>query len=453
MKQNKIKKYSLMTLFLLIGLFGINSNVYAEALTCNYSFDFTYEHTTSGGTIENATGKADFQLIVDNSDKASGWENYTKYQLKVTGNYSISPRYQVGPSSKTVYINSPADQCPTVTLYQRRTGITGNINSNKFYLFSENEKSYNETASDLINACNGKDADDEVLSGYRCGNIIGTIQGTAVKSSCSDTFIKDLTTDIENKFTSVKNKYDSFWDEISNTKVDASSATTKEEAENICSSLSDKGNSYTEQLSQTFDQLNLESFINQEADSNLCILSTQQRDELIAKYINRLSTYQTKVYNEAEHKKINCIQSANLDEKEKQELLEETEKESEEARTDIEEEANELIEKYKNKITGIDLGENVGIDCEGLLGDDLLNLISEIFGYIQIAAPILLVVLGSVDFAQAVMSDDKDALKKATSKFVKRAIICVAIFFVPLILKYLLSFLNDMGKDPLCGIK
>ena len=452
MKQNKIKKYGLMTLFLLIGLFGINSNVHAEALTCNYSFDFTYEHTTSKGIIVSDNGTADFQLIVDNSDKASGWENYTKYQLKVTGSHSIVPRYPVGPSNKTVYIDSPADQCPAVTIYQRRAGLTG-INNNKFYILSENEKSYNETASDLINACNGKDADEEVLSGYRCGNIIGTIQGTAVKSACSDTFIKDLTTDIENKFTSVKNKYDSLWNKISNTKVDASSATTKEEAENICSSLSDKGNSYTEQLSQTFDQLNLESFINQEADSNLCIFSTQQRDELISKYVDRLSTYQTKVYNEAEHKKINCIQSANLDEKEKKELLEETEKESEETRKGIEEEANNLIEKYKNKITGIDLGENVGIDCEGLLGDDLLNLISEIFGYIQIAAPILLLVLGSVDFAQAVMSDDKDALKKATSKFVKRAIICVAIFFVPLILKYLLSFLNDMGKDPLCGIK
>lgn len=448
MKQNKIKKYSLMVIFLLIGLFGISTEV--KALTCNYSFDFTYEHTTSKGIIVSDNGTADFQLIF-NSDSIDGYPNYNSYKLKVTGSYSMEARPKRGDG--TLLFNNDSSTCPTVLVYQRRTGITGNINTNKFYILSENGKENGGAASDLINACNGKDADEEVLSGYRCGNIIGTIQGTAVKSSCSDTFINDLTNNIENKFTSVKNKYDSFWNEISNAKVDASSATTKEEAENICSTLSDKGNSYTEQLLQAFDQLNLESFINQEADSNLCILSTQQRDELIAKFINRLSTYQTKVYNEAEHKKINCIQSANLDEKEKKELLDETVKQSEETRTDIEETASSLIEKYKNKITSIDLGENVGIDCEGLLGDKLLDLISEIFGYVQIAAPILLIVLGSVDFAQAVMSDDKDALKKATSKFVKRAIICVAIFFVPLILKYLLSFLNDMGKDPLCGIK
>ena len=109
--------------------------------------------------------------------------------------------------------------------------------------------------------------------------------------------------------------------------------------------------------------------------------------------------------------------------------------------------------KYVDKITSINLGSNAQLDCQGLLGDDLLDLLAEIFSYVQIAAPILLIVLGSVDFAQAVFSDDKDALKKATSRFVKRAIVCVVIFFVPLILNYLLNFVDDIGKDPLCGIR
>ena len=49
--------------------------------------------------------------------------------------------------------------------------------------------------------------------------------------------------------------------------------------------------------------------------------------------------------------------------------------------------------------------------------------------------------------------DDKDALKKAGSKFIKRAIVCIAIFFVPTILSYILHYVDGTGVDPMCGIK
>lgn len=450
MKQNKIKKYGLMVMFLITGLFGFSINVSAKEIICNYSFDFTYEHTASDGMIENANATADFQLIF-NSDSVAGYPNYNSYKLKVNGSYSVDARPQ--RSDGTLLFNNDISTCPTVLVYQRRTGITGNINTSKFYILSGNGIENGASASDLLNACSGKGDDEEVLSGYRCGNIIGNIQGTFVKSACSDTFIKDLTTNIETKLVDLKNKYNSFLNQISRNKVVASSAKTKEEVDSICSPILDKGNSYNEQLRQAFNQLNLENYINQEADSNLCTLSAQQSDELISKYVGRLSTYQTKIYDEAERKNISCIKSAKIEKEKEEELLDETEKKSKEARNEIDEAADDMIEKSKDKINSIDLGEDVEINCEGLLGNDLVDLISEIFGYVQIAAPILLIVLGSVDFAQAVLSDDKEALKKATSKFVKRAIICVAIFFVPLILKYLLSFLNDIGKDPLCGIK
>ncbi|MDD6224550.1 MAG: hypothetical protein PUB18_06105 [bacterium] len=102
--------------------------------------------------------------------------------------------------------------------------------------------------------------------------------------------------------------------------------------------------------------------------------------------------------------------------------------------------------------TGLN-GENIKATCEGIIGSDLLEIIDEIFTYIKIAAPILLIVLGCADFGQAVISDDKDALKKAASKFVKRAVICVAIFFIPSIVNYLLGFIENMTTDPTCGIK
>ena len=67
-----------------------------------------------------------------------------------------------------------------------------------------------------------------------------------------------------------------------------------------------------------------------------------------------------------------------------------------------------------------------------------------------------MILLGSIDFGQVVLmegTDNKDALKKATSRFVKRAIVCIAIFFLPTILSYILHFIDGVGVDPLCGIK
>ena len=43
------------------------------------------------------------------------------------------------------------------------------------------------------------------------------------------------------------------------------------------------------------------------------------------------------------------------------------------------------------------------------------------------------------DFFKAIVSNDKDALKKAGSTTVKRFIYCVIIFFLPIIIDFLLD--------------
>lgn len=102
-------------------------------------------------------------------------------------------------------------------------------------------------------------------------------------------------------------------------------------------------------------------------------------------------------------------------------------------------------------------GENVGINCEGILGDNVIAIIQEVFDIIKIAAPILLILFGAMDFSKAVLANDNDALKKATSNFVKRTIATVAIFFLPLLIKIILGLPGiketvNGGKEPLCGI-
>ena len=103
----------------------------------------------------------------------------------------------------------------------------------------------------------------------------------------------------------------------------------------------------------------------------------------------------------------------------------------------------------------MDLNFSTILSCKEVLGS-ALKYVEGALNIIQIAAPILLIVLGSVDLSGAVISNDNDAIKKATSKLVRRAIAAIAIFFVPLLVKLLLDMAARWGglpiTDALCGL-
>lgn len=88
---------------------------------------------------------------------------------------------------------------------------------------------------------------------------------------------------------------------------------------------------------------------------------------------------------------------------------------------------------------GYDKIDNVVTSCETLLGEDLRNEINSWFLYIKIAVPIILIVMGSLDFGKAFISSDEDAMKKAQKKFIMRLIIAIVIFFIPAIVNALLN--------------
>lgn len=96
------------------------------------------------------------------------------------------------------------------------------------------------------------------------------------------------------------------------------------------------------------------------------------------------------------------------------------------------------------------------INCNGILTQDAADFLGKIMNWIRILVPALLIVLGSVDLGMAVISEDKDGLKKAGSRLVKRCIAAIAVFFVPLIVKVLLDISGITGTlvdDPMCGIE
>lgn len=66
--------------------------------------------------------------------------------------------------------------------------------------------------------------------------------------------------------------------------------------------------------------------------------------------------------------------------------------------------------------------------CGGL--GPVVNVIKGVFNLIRIAVPIILIVMGSVDLAKAVLASDDKEIKAATGKLIKRAIAAAAVFFI-----------------------
>ena len=75
----------------------------------------------------------------------------------------------------------------------------------------------------------------------------------------------------------------------------------------------------------------------------------------------------------------------------------------------------------------------------------------QVIGYIiyiiKILVPIIIIVLGMIDFGKAVLGKDEAEIKKAQMMFVKRAIYAVAVFFVITLVNLIMSFVAKYVHD------
>ena len=100
---------------------------------------------------------------------------------------------------------------------------------------------------------------------------------------------------------------------------------------------------------------------------------------------------------------------------------------------------------FKNPEMG---GEVVTVTCNMIFGnrkdkDSLAYMIDEVMGYVHIIVPILIILLGSIDFARAVVAGKEDEMKKAQTTFIKRLIAGVFVFLVPVLIDVIM-WLADM---------
>lgn len=105
---------------------------------------------------------------------------------------------------------------------------------------------------------------------------------------------------------------------------------------------------------------------------------------------------------------------------------------------------------------GVQNIDSAEIDCSSIFGpednrNELYHALQDIFNLLKFAAPILLIVLSTIDYIKAITSHDAEGLKKANEKFVKRLAIGVAIFMLPFILDFIFEVFGVYDIQT-CGI-
>ena len=76
-------------------------------------------------------------------------------------------------------------------------------------------------------------------------------------------------------------------------------------------------------------------------------------------------------------------------------------------------------------------------DCSGIFGEVVTADINLALKYIKYIGPVLVIVLGMLDFIKAVASGDNDAFNKAWKRLLTRLIVAILLFFVVDLIKFL----------------
>ena len=101
----------------------------------------------------------------------------------------------------------------------------------------------------------------------------------------------------------------------------------------------------------------------------------------------------------------------------------------------------ETYNNYSDAVTKCGNGLVTGIPTS------LPKVISIIYTFIQVAVPIVLVVVGSIDLFKGITAQKEDEISKGRQVFIKRLITAAIIFFVFAVVKIVVSFAADSKND------
>lgn len=92
-------------------------------------------------------------------------------------------------------------------------------------------------------------------------------------------------------------------------------------------------------------------------------------------------------------------------------------------------------------VNGLETSDKV-MNCEELFDSSIIKLINDILKYPRYIVPGIIIVLGTLDFFKAVIAGKEDEMKKAQKTFIKRVIIGVCVFLVPVLINTIIWLAN-----------
>lgn len=75
------------------------------------------------------------------------------------------------------------------------------------------------------------------------------------------------------------------------------------------------------------------------------------------------------------------------------------------------------------------------------------QLVGQFIFVFKIVIPLVLIILSTIDLGKSAISGDEKALSKSASTLLRRFILGVCIFFVPLVIKVLFTMVSGFSKD------
>lgn len=106
-----------------------------------------------------------------------------------------------------------------------------------------------------------------------------------------------------------------------------------------------------------------------------------------------------------------------------------------------------LCKDAKEKSTYDNDKNKVSCGSIGSFNKKIPELTSWGFTIVQVVVPVILVILGIVDFVKALTSQKDDEIKKGQQIFIKRLITGILIFFVVVIVKLVVSLLASSSRE------
>lgn len=116
---------------------------------------------------------------------------------------------------------------------------------------------------------------------------------------------------------------------------------------------------------------------------------------------------------------------------------------------DLEQFCNNGTCKIKDAACGNSTDTYYG-ECPEELRPILTFIKRVVFNTLQIFVPIILIIMGTIDMARAVMSNDDKGMKEATSRFIRRALSAVLVFFITTIVIVVMDMfakVPEVGKQ------